>query len=123
MSKSSKQTLRENFNHHAALATLLAIVLMVAYDSDPYDIWDLFTGFIVVLISWEYLAYEIYFDRISSFLASTIFASGLVTIVCSGLQIGYHFFTDKNDDMESLVIFSVTLITSIIIHKLCGYKK
>ena len=69
---------------YAELLTLFAIILSVEYSDSKYDIWDIFVGFLIIIISLVYAqTEESKDDRLLAALISFNFALGTVIIISS----------------------------------------
>ena len=118
---------KELLSRYVELLTIFSVVLAVEYSNTSYDVWDLFLGIVVVIVSYKYLALlrdEKNFTI--SFLTSMVFSLGIVTIIGSIVSLYIDLTIPFVHTITSFQLYGITtkfilFITIICLKMICIY--
>jgi hypothetical protein len=75
---------------YSNIITIFSVLLLIEYTNETYDVWDLFLGFVILLIGYKLKDNkEISSDRLYQFLFNSIIALGVFEIMNSLLAFSF----------------------------------
>ena len=113
-------------NDYSNLITVFAIIISVVYSSENYDVWDIYIGFITIIIGMAFIKdAKRLNDSWFSFFTASLLSLGVVVLISSivftitGIE-EPSYKEDKNiASLYEVIRFIIFLVMSFSLKKLC----
>lgn len=73
--------------NYANLVTVIAVLIVVFYTQDKYDVWDAFLGFVGILLGRKYATSLKHSDMLFTFLVASLLALSGSAILWTGIEV------------------------------------